>query len=281
MKTFTNKDGQTETEVELKEKYNPEGSSLRILQNEVVKMLLWFDSVCKENNIEYFIGAGNILGAVRHGGFIPWDDDADVYMMEKECKKLQKVLMSPKYKDADYVLQNHKTDKGYYAFWPVIRHKKSEYIKDDRVHNARKYRGFQIDVFPVAERRSMKLSHFFRKFERLNNKYFIGKKNFKFMASFLYYFEKIILIPIFKIFSFIFCWKYKGYLFHANPSPFYKTKFKISDTFPLGTVKFEGYDFPAPNNIEGYLKSVYGDDYMTLSSPKERMQHSVIEYKMF
>lgn len=281
MKTFTNKDGGIETEVELKENYNPEGSQLRILQNEVVKMLLWFDRVCKENNIEYFIGAGNILGAVRHGGFIPWDDDADVYMMEKECKKLQKVLMSPKYKDADYVLQNHQTDKGYYAFWPVIRHKKSEYIKDDRVHNARKYRGFQIDVFPVAERRSMKLSHFFRKIERMNNKYFIGKKKFRFISSFLYYFEKIILIPIFKIFSFLFCWKYKGYLFHANPSPFYKTKFKISDTFPLGTVKFEGYDFPAPNNIEGYLKSVYGDDYMTLSSPKERMQHSVIEYKMF
>ena len=178
-------------------------------------------------------------------------------------------------------IQNHKTDKGYYAFWTVLRHKKSEYIKDDRIHNARKYRGFQIDIFPIAEGRSRTLSKLFRKCEKLNKKYFIGKKQFKFMASFLYYFEKVILIPIFNLFSFLFCWKKRGYFYHANPGPFYKTEFKVSDTFPLASATFEGYEFPVPHNIEGYLKSLYGEDYMILSSPKDREQHTVSEYKLY
>ncbi len=63
MKVFKNQDGETETEAELKTKYNPEGSPLRILQNEVVKMLLWFDGICKANNIEYFLAGG---GSIRN-----------------------------------------------------------------------------------------------------------------------------------------------------------------------------------------------------------------------
>ena len=64
-----------ETQSELRAKYNPEGSILRRAQMRMLDMLIYLDKVCKEQNIPYRIDGGNVLGAVRHGGFIPWDDD--------------------------------------------------------------------------------------------------------------------------------------------------------------------------------------------------------------
>lgn len=280
MREYKNIDGQIETAEYLKEKYNPEGSPLRRVQIETLEMLKWLDKICKENNLEWFLSSGNLLGIVRHdGGYVPWDDDIDIYMMEKECKKLEKILMSGKYKNENFVLQNHKTDKGYYTFWPVIRYTKSEFIENVRIHNARKYRGCQIDIFPISEKRLKGFAHFIVRFEKLNKILFIGRKGLHIFASILYYFEKIILIPIYKLLSNIFC--KKGKLYHANPNVFYKTEFYKTDIYPLKTAKFEGYEVPVPNNIDGYLKSVYGDDYMTLVSPNKRQDHRVIEYKFF
>jgi phosphorylcholine metabolism protein LicD len=53
--------------------------------------LFFFDRVCKANNIAYVIEGGTMLGAARHGGLIPWDDDADVFMLESEWRKLEAV----------------------------------------------------------------------------------------------------------------------------------------------------------------------------------------------
>ncbi len=282
MKVFKNEDGLIETDEELKQKYNPDGSPLRRVQIETVKMLIWLDKICKENHLEYFLAGGNLLGIIRHeGNFVPWDDDIDIYMMEKDCKKLEKILMSGKYDNENYVLQNHKTDKGYYTFWPVIRYKKSEFVENVRIHNARKYKGCQIDIFPLAERRSRFLAHLFVIFENINKRLFIGRKGWKWMASFLYNFEMYVLVPVFKVFSFLFSWKNKGKLCFAYPNVFFEEEHFVSEIFPLSTAKFEGYEFPVPNNIEAYLKTTYGDDYMILSSPKKREQHNVLEYKFF
>jgi len=282
MKTFQNTLGQTETEEELKAKYNPEGSPLRRVQMETLKMLIWLDGICKENKLDYFLSGGNILGIVRHEGhYVPWDDDIDIYMMEKDCKKLEKLLMTEKYQNDNYVLQNHKTDNGYYTFWPVIRYTKSEFVEDVRIHNSRKYRGCQIDIFPLAERRSRIFAHFFVHFETLNKKLFIGRKGCGWLASFMYNLEMYIFIPIFKFLSFLFSWRNKGMLCHAYPNVFFEEEHKKSDIFPLKKAVFEGYEFPVPNNMTAYLKSVYGENYMILSSPHERDHHNVIEYKFF
>ncbi|MCS2388708.1 LicD family protein [Bacteroides thetaiotaomicron] len=83
-----------ETNEELRAKYNPEGSDLRRAQLRMLDMLLYLDKVCKENEITYWLAAGTCLGAVRHGGFIPWDDDIDIFMMENEYKKLIDLILS-------------------------------------------------------------------------------------------------------------------------------------------------------------------------------------------
>ena len=65
-------------EVALKERYNPEGSKLRKNQLELVDILLDLAKICREHNIQWWLSSGTLLGAARHKGFIPWDDDLDI-----------------------------------------------------------------------------------------------------------------------------------------------------------------------------------------------------------
>ena len=72
----------------LKEKYNPEGSKLRDYQLQLLRAIKAFDCFCRENNIFYTLAYGSLLGAVRHKGFIPWDDDMDIWMDREHYDKL-------------------------------------------------------------------------------------------------------------------------------------------------------------------------------------------------
>lgn len=76
----------------LSEKFNPEGSKLRRYQRHLTNVLLEFDTVCKEHGIQYFLAYGTLLGAIRHKGYIPWDDDADLWMDRENYDKLEKLM---------------------------------------------------------------------------------------------------------------------------------------------------------------------------------------------
>ena len=91
---------------ELRVKYNPEGSELRALQMRLIEMLDFIDDLCKKNDIKYWLSSGTCLGAVRHGGFIPWDDDLDIEMMREDFLKFEKVFKET----GKYALQTSSTD---------------------------------------------------------------------------------------------------------------------------------------------------------------------------
>ena len=76
----------------LKEKYNPEGSKLRQYQLHLLDTLKEFDAFCREQGIVYYLAYGSLLGTVRHKGFIPWDDDADLWMDRENYTKLEKLM---------------------------------------------------------------------------------------------------------------------------------------------------------------------------------------------
>lgn len=66
-----------ETDEDLKRQYNPEGSILRKVQIRLLDMLIYLDTVCRELNVEYCLDSGNVLGAIRHGGFVLWSDGVE------------------------------------------------------------------------------------------------------------------------------------------------------------------------------------------------------------
>jgi lipopolysaccharide cholinephosphotransferase len=72
--------------------YNPEGSVLRRAQMRMLEMLDVFVDICDRHNINYWLACGTLLGARRHQGFIPWDDDLDIVVMQRDYDKLLSIL---------------------------------------------------------------------------------------------------------------------------------------------------------------------------------------------
>ena len=85
----------------LKEKYNPEGSKLRKYQLHLADTLKEFDRFCRAHDIVYYLAYGTLLGAVRHKGFIPWDDDADIWMDRENYKKLSELMIGENHELTD------------------------------------------------------------------------------------------------------------------------------------------------------------------------------------
>ena len=80
------------TQKALRAAYNPDGSDLRRHQLVMLDMLIWLDSLCLRHEIPYWLSSGTLLGAVRHGGFIPWDDDVDIELMLPDYLRLIKAI---------------------------------------------------------------------------------------------------------------------------------------------------------------------------------------------
>lgn len=93
--------------------------TLREIQLFELQMLKDVVKVCDDNNITYILSSGTLLGAVRHGGFIPWDDDIDIYMPLSDYKKFLKIAQREL--GEKYFVQNYKTDKNYSEMWTQIR----------------------------------------------------------------------------------------------------------------------------------------------------------------
>lgn len=105
-----------------------------------------FDRVCKENDIVYYLAFGTLLGAVRHNGFIPWDDDVDVFVPYKDYVKIQNL---PKSVWSDpYFLQTSVTDPGYTKCYMKLRNSDTTLIVDD-VEDCDINHGVDIDIYPI------------------------------------------------------------------------------------------------------------------------------------
>ena len=122
--------------------------SLQEHQDILYELLYVLDDFCKDNNIKYFLGYGTLLGAIRHQGIIPWDDDADVMMEREEYERFQKLIIAnpPKGYEA-YSIYNRPD-----YFYPFIKFGKKGTLLFERLDYAPTERielGINIDIFPI------------------------------------------------------------------------------------------------------------------------------------
>ena len=89
--------------------YNELDVGIRDVQMIQLEILLEFDRICRKNNIKYQLFAGTLLGAVRHKGFIPWDDDIDVCLLRDDYEKFLDVCLRDL--DPGFFLQTYETDE--------------------------------------------------------------------------------------------------------------------------------------------------------------------------
>ena len=120
--------------------------NLREIQLCQLQILKDLAKVCDDNNINYMLASGSLIGAVRHRGFIPWDDDIDVYMTLEDYKKFSEI--GQKCLGDKYFVQNWYTEKGFGYFWTQLRMNGTTSMplkcKDWDIHF-----GIHIDIFPV------------------------------------------------------------------------------------------------------------------------------------
>lgn len=120
---------------------------LRQVQLVQLEMLIEVDRICKKCGIHYNIIAGTLLGAVRHGGYIPWDDDADVAFLRPEYEKFRKACKTELDKSRFY-FQDHRNTKGYRWGYGKLRRKHTLFLREHQEHLPYE-QGIFIDIFPL------------------------------------------------------------------------------------------------------------------------------------
>ena len=120
----------------------------RRMQLTELEMLIEFDRVCRENSISYVLVTGSMLGAVRHKGFIPWDDDADVAMLREEYERFKQ--HSAELNSDICYFQDHDTDQEYRWGYGKLRRTGTKYVRVGQEHLKCKT-GIFVDVFPLDD----------------------------------------------------------------------------------------------------------------------------------
>lgn len=234
-----------------------------------LEMLIEIDKFCRANNIKYMLAFGTLLGAIRHKGYIPWDDDVDISMPLEDMIRFKNTFKSDnlKYCDVD-------TEKYYEWTFSRIVHKQT-YNKTGLV--CKSY-GVNIDLYPTLEVSSSEKHNM----EVISNL----MKHYKRYSRLIKFRRRIIrLLPINSVWGFKECvLKYRdmnhsllsypnGGAFHCDAGPLEQFNLHTLDFNPFEDmieVDFEGYKLMAPAKYHEYLTTRYGD-YMKL--PPEDQRH--------
>lgn len=251
----------------LKARFNPEGSPLRRQQLVMLDMVRELDRICRKYSIPYFLYGGTLLGAVRHDGFIPWDDDLDVGLMRKDYLRLMKIL--PSELPSHMVLQTNETDRNYFYFFAKIRDTRS-FLDEGAYDRAFSYRGIFIDIFPFDKLhlplQRLKLQSYAYTLYRNGN----GSEAALRKIRALTWFNRCVSFPVLRAISRLTDGKTLTYDFGI---PFHLV-YDEKDIFPLTTHVFEGVQLSVPGNSDHMLQSQFGD-YMRLPADLDHVEHHV------
>lgn len=256
------------------------------LQKCILDIYKEVSALCKKNNITYYAIGGTCIGAARHNGFIPWDDDLDIAIPIEEFDKFQELCKRqlPDY----YKLRTNKDVKHTPLLFAKVIDERTTFIEKSEVNFKRNYKGVYIDIMPLAGIPSDKAKRdkYLKKLNRL--------KKFNFLRRNLYVTDnkkrqiaRVLLFPIY-IFLPYYYFSNKIYkLFKKNPlkdcgytgylwpesAPnenwiFSSEWFKTSVDLP-----FEDTTMSCPIEYDKYLTKQFGD-YMTLPPETDRITHN-------
>ena len=264
-----------------------ENNELRKLQHVELDILKEVVRICKKNKITFYMAEGSLLGAMRHQGFIPWDDDLDIAMLRSDYEKFLKI--APKEISKKYEIQHQTTIKNYWSPFIKVRYLDNSEYAQKHIAHLTNHNGPLLDIFPidnVPKENSLKqyIQAFKIKLYRgmLGLKLYRKPKNLKtyivwFLAKF--YTIKNLHQKLDKTFK-----KYNNennpYLVNLASYYNYKKQTFLKDFY--GTpryVKFEDIMVPVPKEAEKILTKIYGEDYTNIPPIEKRITKHHFEDK--
>lgn len=264
--------------------YEITNEELKQLQRVELEMLIEVDRICKKHDIKYSLDGGTLLGAIRHKGFIPWDDDIDLIMLREEYAKFKKACE----KDLDttrFFLQDYQTDEHYRWGYEKIRRNNTRFIRKGQEH-LKHHSGVFIDIFVadnVPDNYLIRRVHYFLCFLIRKTLYSeVGKQSnvngfLKVVYTLL---SKIPRDRVFDLRNWLAAVSNKK---NTELISHYTLQYPKSCKYGLPRecfeefieVEFEGRKFPGFKKYDIYLSRHYGD-YMKLPPKEQQIPHLTV-----
>ena len=266
-----------EQQEELRRRYNPEGSPKREVQHRLVEILVEFDRICRAEGLTYFLDYGTLLGAYRHGGFIPWDDDVDVSMPSADYRRFQQV--APAMLSEGFFLQTRLSDKEARMGHGLMKIRRDGTLSINRASDfhVTYHRGISIDIFESVATPAVgrKFFHWMNRRVSKSFGFFAYPKPMSFVnvvRSVVFPVEYVLMKGLWALVGALVPKDREAGTLERNDT---KVPTPTDDLYPTGTQEFEGHTLCVPRNVESRLISIYGRDFMTLPPEGQRKMHAV------
>ncbi|MBQ9440496.1 MAG: LicD family protein [Paludibacteraceae bacterium] len=254
--------------------YQP-SANLRRLQLRMLDILMEIDKVCRRNSIRYWLDFGTLLGAVRHGGFIPWDDDLDIAVHDEDYDRF--LACCAKELPEWLVVQTEITEPESHMGGGLIkiRDRQSLYLHPGERLDGKYSKGAFVDCFRYVKYPDISDKTFKFLSRRISFAYnflnYNPRLNFKNIVCYFAYPLSLVWHRfVFKLVSAV---KGKGTKWFSTPERYVYGLFTDEKAlFPLSEIEFEGHSFPAPANPDQRLRDSFGD-YMQIPPPDKRRTH--------
>ena len=253
--------------------------TLKKLHDVELEILDEIARICKKHNIKYSLFAGTMLGAVRHAGFIPWDDDIDIGMLRSDYEKFIKIAHEEL--DSKFYLDCFEYNEDYHLAFAKVK-KNGTIFDEEASHHLDNHKGIFVDIFPIDN-----------VYDNIKRSY-VNAILIKTIIQTIYVKKKMyglkecrhkILSGFLMIFSHRFLMKLEKKICMSNKNdnskyvacflgvyPFKNEVNLRSDFLPFKDIKFENKKYSIINNTDKYLTGVYGD-YMKLPPKEKRINH--------
>jgi|GEM_PF-317952 len=260
----------------------------------LIQILLTFDAFCKEHGLKYYLSGGTLLGAIRHHGFIPWDDDVDVNMPRPDCEKLMELSGG---RIGPYVLVPMNYRLNYHTYYWKLYDETMLVSKRSKEGIAGKVYPIFIDIFaieglPDTEEETTNHYNLLKKVREPASyiwankvpqlEHFKGRKSAKKrqLRKRQEYIKEMETKDPQQLFDDVLA-VHKKYPFETSEYVgvmgtnvhFEVERVKKADYLPQVDVEFEGHLFKAPANYDTYLRQLYGDNYFGLPPVRSRVSN--------
>ena len=260
---------------------NTHDGRLDAIQKIQLAYLLEVDRICRKHDIKYFLGGGTLLGAIRHKGFIPWDDDSDIMMLREDYEKFCQIAVSEL--PANMSFQSNKTDRNCFYEFAKLRIDDTAFATVFAKEHKSMHNGIAFDIFchdktansRFGQKLHMAMTIFTRAlvFNKWNHRK--TENDSRMQTAFTNFCVRLFPLRFScrlmnHTISFFKRKKNAKYLYDGMGRNVYNGVFPIELLDEVIYVDFEGYPLPVPKRYDEYLKFLYGD-YMELAPLSTRL----------